>query len=86
MAMINRLTRVEAAISLILVAQEAQTQSKPPWFLAEKLEDAKEFARLVRSALWAFEGFGFHGAAMGKAETLIRRDATAFRVGRISSR
>ena len=38
MAMINRLTRVEAAISLILVGQQAQTQSKPPWYEADKLE------------------------------------------------
>jgi hypothetical protein len=46
-AMINRLTRVEAAISLILVGQQAQTQSKPPWFQADKLEEdarqAEEF-------------------------------------------
>jgi hypothetical protein len=40
MAMINRLTRVEAAVSLILVAQEAQTQSKPPWDMPHKLEEA----------------------------------------------
>jgi hypothetical protein len=43
MAMINRLTRVEAAISLILVSQNAQTQSKPPWYRRDKLEeDAKQ--------------------------------------------
>jgi hypothetical protein len=45
--MINRLTRVEAAISLILVAQEAQTQSKPPSYQPDKLEEgarqAEEF-------------------------------------------
>ena len=41
-AMVNRLTRVEAAISLILVGQRAQIQSKPPWYQADKLkEDAK---------------------------------------------
>src|SRR5262245_5647070 len=47
MAMINRLTRVEAAVSLILVGQQAQTQSKPPWYQADKLEEdarqAEEF-------------------------------------------
>jgi len=46
-AMINRLTRVEAAISLILVGQEAQTQSKPPWYQPDKLHEgarqAEEF-------------------------------------------
>lgn len=42
LAMINRLTRVEAAISLVLIGQQAQTQSKPPWYQADKLEqDAK---------------------------------------------
>ena len=42
LAMINRLTRVEAAISLVLIGQQAQTQSKPPWYQAYKLEqDAK---------------------------------------------
>lgn len=44
MAMINRLTRVEAAISMILVAQEAQTQSKPPWCPPGKLEEAAKQA------------------------------------------
>jgi hypothetical protein len=46
-AMINRLTRVEAAVSMILVGQQVQTQSKPPWFQADKLEEdarhAEEF-------------------------------------------
>jgi hypothetical protein len=42
MAMINRLTRVEAALSLILVGQQAQTQSQQPWYQMDKLEqDAK---------------------------------------------
>jgi hypothetical protein len=40
MAVINRLARMEAAVSMILVAQEAQTQSKPPWVRPEKLEEA----------------------------------------------
>jgi hypothetical protein len=42
MAMINRLTRVEAAISLILVGQQTQLLSKPPWYQTDKL---KEHAR-----------------------------------------
>ena len=44
LAMINRLTRVEAAISLILVGQQAQTQSKPPWYQADKLEEDARWA------------------------------------------
>ncbi len=36
-AVVHRLTRMEAAISLLLVAQQAQTQSKPPWFQQDKL-------------------------------------------------
>ena len=41
-AMIHRLTRMEAAISLLLVGQQAQTQSKPPFYQTDKLmEDAK---------------------------------------------
>ena len=44
MAMINRLTRVEAAVSLILVAQEAQRQSKPPSYMPDKLEEAAKQA------------------------------------------
>jgi hypothetical protein len=44
MAMINRLARVEAAVSLILVGQEAQTQSKPPWYQQDKLEEAARHA------------------------------------------
>ena len=41
-AMVHRLTRMEAAISLLLVGQQAQTQSKPPFYHADKLEkDAK---------------------------------------------
>jgi hypothetical protein len=43
-AMIHRLTRVEAAVSLILVAQEAQTQSKPPCYMPGKLEEAAKQA------------------------------------------
>jgi hypothetical protein len=39
MAMINRLTRVEAAISLILVGQQMQLLSKPPWYQPGKLEE-----------------------------------------------
>ena len=44
MAMINRLARVEAAISLILVGQQAQTQSKPPWYHPDKLEEDARWA------------------------------------------
>jgi hypothetical protein len=44
MAMINRVTRLEAAVSMILVAQEAQTQSKPPWVRPDKLEEAAKHA------------------------------------------
>lgn len=44
LAMINRLTRVEAAISLILVGQQAQTQSKPPWYQPDKLEEDARWA------------------------------------------
>jgi hypothetical protein len=47
MAIINRLTRLEAAVSLILVAQEAQTPSKlpgcPPGKLEEAAKQAEEF-------------------------------------------
>ena len=46
-AVIHRLARIEAAISLILVGQQAQTQSKPPFYYADKLEEdartAEEF-------------------------------------------
>lgn len=42
MAMINKLARMETAISLILVGQQAQTQSSRPFFHADKLrEDAQ---------------------------------------------
>ncbi len=44
MAMMNRLTRVEAAVSLILVGQDAQTQSNPPWCPPGKLEEAAKRA------------------------------------------
>ena len=44
LAMIHRLTRAEAAISLILVGQQAQTQSKPPWYQADKLEEDARWA------------------------------------------
>jgi hypothetical protein len=44
MGMMNMLTRVEAAISLILVGQLAQTQSKPPWYQPDKLEEAARHA------------------------------------------
>ena len=40
MAMINRLTRVEAAVWQVLLGQEAQMQSKPPWYTQDKLEEA----------------------------------------------
>jgi hypothetical protein len=47
--LVNRLARVEAAISLILVGQRAQTQSRPPWYEADKLEEdarqAEEFSQ-----------------------------------------
>jgi hypothetical protein len=38
MAMIQRVTRLEAAVSLLLVGQEAQTQGNPPWYQADELE------------------------------------------------
>jgi len=39
---------VEAAVSLILVGQQAQTQSKQPWFIPEKLEeDAKKAEEFI---------------------------------------
>lgn len=44
LAMIDRLTRVEAAVSLILVGQQAQNQSRPPWFLGDKLEEDAKLA------------------------------------------
>jgi hypothetical protein len=41
-AMVHRLTRMEAAISLLLVGQLAETQNKPPVYNANKLDqDAK---------------------------------------------
>jgi hypothetical protein len=41
-AMIHKLARMEAAISLQRVEQLAQTQSKPPFYFEDKLmEDAK---------------------------------------------
>ena len=47
-AMIHRLARMEAAISLILVGQQAQTQSKPPFYCADKLnEDASEAEEFI---------------------------------------
>ncbi len=39
MAMIQKMTRMETAVSLILVGQEAQRQSSPPWFQRDKLEE-----------------------------------------------
>jgi hypothetical protein len=49
-AMVHRLARVEAAISLLLVEQQAQTQGKPPWYQADKLaEDAKAAEEFIAS-------------------------------------
>ena len=48
LAMINRLARVEAAVSLILVAQEAQTQTKTPWYPRDMLE---EYARQTEECI-----------------------------------
>jgi hypothetical protein len=46
-AVIQRLTRVEAAISLLLVEQQAQAHSKPPFYYKDRLEEearqAEEF-------------------------------------------
>ncbi len=48
MAIINRLTRVEAAISLVLVGQQTQLLSKPPWYQDAGLEeDAKRAEEFV---------------------------------------
>ena len=44
MAMINRLTRVEAAVWQVLLGQEAQMLSKPPWYMPDKLEEAAKGA------------------------------------------
>src|SRR5262245_24461604 len=44
LAMIDSLTRVEAAISLILVGQQAQMQEKPPWYQWDKLEEDARWA------------------------------------------
>ena len=38
-AVVHRLARIEAIISLLLVGQQAQTLSKPPWCPPEKLEE-----------------------------------------------
>jgi hypothetical protein len=47
LAEIGILTKIDAAISLLLVGQQAQTQSKPPLYFADKLKegakDAEEF-------------------------------------------
>ena len=48
MAMINRLTRVEAAVWQVLLGQEAQALSKPPWYMPDKLEeDAKQAEEFI---------------------------------------
>lgn len=43
-AMVNRLTRVEAAISLILVGQLGLQQGKAEWYRADKLEADSKWA------------------------------------------
>jgi hypothetical protein len=40
MAMIQKMARLETAVSLVLVGQEAQTQSSPPWYEPDKLQEA----------------------------------------------
>jgi hypothetical protein len=67
LAMINRLARVEAAISLILVGQQAQTQSKPPWYSADRLEEDARCAEEFIAKQSAEEGMKMIQYIYGKA-------------------
>ncbi|MDB6024395.1 MAG: hypothetical protein JWM68_618 [Verrucomicrobiales bacterium] len=42
--MVRKLTQMDAAISLLLVGQQAQTQSNPPFFHGDKLEESASTA------------------------------------------
>ena len=47
-AVINKLTRINSTVSLLLVGQMAQTQSSRPWFHEDKLqEDAKKAEEFI---------------------------------------